>query len=272
MNQFIKILYSFFFVVFLYACASTKEIKSEELVKLDRRKTSDLQDVLDSISVKKPNFFYTKISTDYNDTNRNLSFKTSLRMVKDSAMNLLITYAKIPIVNSIITRDSLTIVNKKDRCFIKKDLSYIKESFGIDFNYRNLEELFLGLPLDYDLNQKYFQIHDPYNYIISSHRKHQIKRSEKKSKEDVVIKYYLNNALNHLKRMEIFSPSDTTQINVDYKSREFIEGYTIPKDVSIHIKTPRNNILIDLKYDKTEIDQRQPLILVIPEGYEKCDK
>jgi len=270
MSQFIRIISCFLLLVILVSCASQKAIS--EQVKLERRRTNDLQLVLDSIAVKKPDFFYTKISTSYNDTNRNVSFKTSLRMVKDSAMNLLITYAKIPIVNSIITKDSLTIVNKKDRCLIRKDLGYIKESFGIDFNYKNLEELFLGLPLDYDINQKYFQIHDPYNYILSTHRKQKIKRFEKKSKEDLVIKYFINNEVNHLKGMEISSPSDSTVIVVDYKSRELIDGFNLPKEVSIHIVTPRNSILIDLNYEKSEINQRQPLILVIPEGYEKCNE
>jgi hypothetical protein len=191
-------------------------------------------------------------------------------MVKDSAMNLLITYAKIPIINSSITKDSLTIVNKKDKCFIKEDLSYIKETFGIDFNYKNLEEIFLGLPLDYDSTQKYFQIHDPFNYIISSHRKHKIKRSEKKAKDDLVIKYMVNDNLNHIKGMQINSPSDSVEININYISREFLDNYSLPKEVTIQVKTPRNNMFIELQYEKAEVNIRQPLILVIPEGYEKC--
>ena len=266
----IKKLYYFLLCLMTVSCSVVKV--SVEETKLERKKTNELIHVLDSISSKKPDFFYTKISTNYADTNRNISFKTSLRTVKDSAMNILITYAKIPIVNSTITKDSLIIVNKKEKCFIKKDLSYIKENFGIEFNYKNLEEIFLGLPLDYESNQKYFQIHEPNNYIISSHRKHKIKRTEKKAKEDLVIKYYLNNEANHLKNMEITSPSDSVQININYLSRELIDGFNLPKEVNINVKTPKNSISIELTYDKSEINQRQPLILIIPEGYEKCDE
>ena len=77
--------------------------------------------------------------------------------------------------------------------------------------------------------------------------------------------------MNHLKRMEISSPSDSTSINVDYSEREVIETFTLPKIVQIKIKTPRNNITVDLTYEKSEVNQKQPLILVIPEGYEKCN-
>jgi hypothetical protein len=270
MNLFIKLTYSFFLCLLIASCAVTSN--SEISVKLERRKTHELLHVLDSISKRKPEFFYSKVSTSYSDTSKNLSFKTSIRMVKDSALNLLITYAKIPIYNSMVTKDTISVMDKRSKCYYKEDLSYIKETFGVDFNYRNLEEIFLGLPIDYESNQKYFQIHEPSNYIISSHRKHKIKRNEKKAKEDIVFKYYITNEVNHLKKMEISSPSDSIEIVVDYKTRETIDQYAIPKDVTVTITTPRNNILIDMTYEKSEINQRQPLVYIIPEGYEKCEK
>jgi hypothetical protein len=155
-------------------------------------------------------------------------------------------------------------------------LSYIKENFGIDFNYKNLEELILGMPLDYDTTQKYFQINDPYNYTISSHKKRDIKKLERQDrhepeKEDIIIKYYLTDDAHGLKGMHIESPSDSTTIKVDYLTREMVQNYNIPKTVNIVITSPRNQMRIALDYDKAEIDQPQPLFLVIPEGYEKCE-
>lgn len=271
MNPITRIATYLFLCLLFASCATTKS--SEELVKLERRKTVEMIAVLDSITLRKPDFFYSKIDTDYKDTTKSLSFKTSMRMVKDSAINFLITYAKIPIVNSIISKDTLTIVNKKEKCYIREDLSYLKQSFGVDFEYHNLEEIFLGLPLDYDTTQKYFQIHDPYNYIISSHRKHKIKRNGRRfqEKEDIVIKYILNNEFNHLKGLEVLSPSDSTEIIVNYISREMVDNYSIPKNVEIEVRTPRNNIFINLTYEKITINLREPLILIIPEEYGKCE-
>ncbi|MEY4602978.1 MAG: hypothetical protein RIT43_270 [Bacteroidota bacterium] len=258
--------------VFLLSCA--KKMTETERVKLARKKTPELVMVMDSLSHKKPDFFYTKIATEFSDTNRNLNFKTSVRMVCDSAINTLITYANIPVVNAMITNDSVTIVNKRDKCYIKQSLGFIKENFGVDFNYRNLEELILGMPLDYDTTQKYFQIHDPYNYTLSSHKKRDLKRIDRMDrgpKEDVIIKYFLSDSLNSLKGMHIESPSDSTTIQVDYLSRENQKGFEIPKDVYIIITSPRNQIRISMTYNKTEIDEPQPLPFVIPEGYESCE-
>lgn len=266
----------FFLGIFLQLTSCAKELTEVTKEKLARRKTQELLQVMDSLSHKKPGFFYTKIKTDYVDTNRSVSFKTSIRMAKDSAVNALITYASLPIVNSIIKVDSVTIVNKRDKCFIQQSLGYFKENFGIDFDYANIEELILGMPLDYDTTQKYFQIHDPYTYTISSHKKREIKKKDRfdrdrnSDKDDIIINYFLYDQLDGLKGMYLESPDDSTSIKVDYLTREFIGGYSIPKDVHIEIKSPKNVINVALQYDKVEIDQPQELFLVIPEGYEKC--
>ncbi len=274
MTRSIKTLYAFGIFLLLSACA--KQLTEIPKEKLQRRKTQELMQVMDSLSHKKPGFFYTKIKTDYTDTNRSVTFKTSIRMSKDSAINALITYATLPIVNSVITLDSVTIVNKRDKCYIQQSLGYFKENFGIDFDYANIEELIVGMPLDFDTTQKYFQIHDPYTYTISSHKKREIKKKDRldrdrnPAKEDIIIKYFLHDKLDGLKSMYLESPDDSTSIKVDYLTREFISGYAIPKDVHIEIKSPKNFIRVDLQYDKVEIDQPQELFLVIPEGYEKC--
>jgi len=164
------------------------------------------------------------------------------------------------------------LTNKKDKCYLKHDLGFFKESFGVDFNYKNIEEIILGLPIDYDTNQRYFQIHDhALNYVLSSHRKFKIRRNEKKSKDDISIKYYLSRDAKELTSMEIESPSDSTLIKVNYLSSEIIEGYRFPKDVVINITTPRNKINVELNYDKIEVNLPQEIFLVIPESYEKCE-
>lgn len=272
MIRYIKFLYFLISGILIVSCATSKNLEeTSKEEKIERRKTQDLVNTLDSISKKTPTFFYSKIKSSYSDTNRSNSFKTSIKLAKDSAVHAIISFANIPIINSIITRDSLTLTNKKDKCFMKQDLGFFKESFGVDFNYKNIEEIILGLPIDFDTNQRYFQNHNSNVYIISSHKKFKIKRAEKKAKDDIIIQYFLNRQANELTSMEIESPSDSTSIKVNYVSSEVIEGFRFPKDVVINIKTPRNNIQIDLSYDKIEVNLPQPIFLVIPESYEKCE-
>ena len=261
------------YALVLFSCA--KVMTETEKTRLPRKKTSDMLQMMDSLSRQKPTFFYSKIATNYTDTNRSVSFKTSVRMVKDSAISALITYVSLPVFNAMITTDSVKIVNKKDKCYSLESLAFIKDNFGIDFNYANLEELILGLPIVYDTTQKYFQIHDPFKYTLSTHKKRAIRRFDRNGKlverEEFIIKYFVNNELNHLSGFQVDSPSDSTLIVVDYLEREFVNGYSIPKEVFLQIKTPRNSMRVVLRYDKIELNERQELFFVIPEKYEKCN-
>jgi hypothetical protein len=256
--------------ILVTSCAK-KTIGELALVKVERKKVSELVNHIDSISKKVPTTFYSKISTSYKDTNQELSFKTSVRMIKDSAVTALISYAGIPLVNAIITNDSLQFTNKKERCYVKSNLKMLKQEFGVDFDFKNVQELLLGLPLGYHPNQKYYQIHDPYTYIVSSHRKREIKKMERKNFDDYIMKYYFNNDSLGIKRIEIENNKDSTYIVVNYKTKKKVENYWIPSEVEVMINTKKNHILIQLEYEKIAINEEQEIYFTIPENYEACN-
>jgi len=305
-TQFIKFLTLTGIICALYSCRERELDPKPERVK--NKKTEELVLVLDSLTELRPNHLYTKIKTTYADTNQTVSFKTSLRITKDSVVSALITKANIPVAHALVRPDSVLIGNKIANCFIKKDLSYFKEAFGVDFSYRDIEQLMLGLPIGFDTTQTYFQINDNDQYIISSKKKRQVKRFLKEDKDkdrdkdkdkdrdkekdkerdrdredrdrdrhnrrdddqDIIIQYYLNGNLSALNRIFIDSPQDTTSINIQYQTRDSVENYLIPHDVIIEIKTPRNNVYIELRYDKTEVNKPEEIVFVIPEDYEEC--
>ncbi len=247
--------------------------------KLERKKTPELVEALDEMIKVRPDYFYSRISTKFKDTTQSLSFKTSLKIKKDSAVSAFISFAAIPILQVMVTQDSLKIVDKRNKCFTISDLSFIKNTFGYAFEYANVEELFLGIPLAYDTNQRYFQIHDPFNYIISSHRKRQIKKSEKgkpldkntDKDDDIIIKYYLSDDITRLKKLEIESPSDSTRLEINYVTSEIVSAIHVPKNVEIQVFTPKNTINLTLDYEKIEVNEPQSLILVIPKTYGICE-
>lgn len=290
----------------LFSCRDRELDPKPERVK--NKKTEELIVALDSLGQLRPNHLYTKIKTTYADTNQTVSFRTSLRITKDSVVSALITKANIPVAHALVRPDSVLIGNKIANCFIKKDLSYFKEAFGVDFSYKDIEQLILGLPIGFDSTQSYFQINDNAQYIISSKKKREVKRvlKEDKDKErdkdkekerdkekekekerereerdrdrhnrrdddnEIIIQYYINGNLSALNRIFIDSPQDTTCINIQYQTRDTVENYLIPHDVIIEIKTPRNNVYIELRYDKTEVNKPEEIVFVIPEDYEEC--
>ena len=253
---------------FLFSCSSTRTALEEE--NLEKVKDTEIKATLDSLSMLSFDYFYSRISTKYKDTAQNVSFKTSLRMVNDSAINTLITFARIPVANALITPDSVIVSNKRDKCFMAENLNFFRKQFGVDFNFENVEELFFGKPVDYDPNQEYFRIRDPKAYTFSSHRKKDIKRNERKDEREIVTYYTLTNDLSNLKQMQIVSPEDSTMFDIQYTERELIDGFMTPKIVNLTIYTPKQEITVDLDYRKTHVNRAEKIHFVIPESYEKC--
>ena len=272
LKHFKLIIFSFLLLLTAASCRSGETLmQTEELSKLPKIKDKELIDRIDSLSRLEPKTFYSKLNVTYQQGDKEVSLKTSLKIVADSAVNAIITYAKIPVVTAMVTKDTVSVVNKRDRCYSVTSLDYLKEMFGVDFSYENLEEILLGKPLDYHKEQKYFVDNDPYNYSISTHKKHDRKKPERKQRDDLMIQYQLTPDAKHLKQTRILSIEDSTEVLVAYLERQAIGGYDIPLQVKIDIKTPKKSMVLILFYDKVEVNEPQELIIVIPESYEKCD-
>lgn len=252
------------------SCGGGKKNHEAIADKLPKIKEEQLINLLDSLSKQRPNYFYSKISSRYSDKDLKISFKTSVRMTADSALQATITFARIPIYNSLVTPDTLKIVDRRKNCFLIEDMSYLKKTFDVDFQHHNLEEVLLGMPVGWDSNEDYYQIKDPYNYIISSHNKRSLRRSSRDITGDVYIKYYLDENAKTIDRMIIDSPADTTLIDIRYLQREMVENFWIPSEADVNIYTPRDTIFIDLKYTKTSINDPRTIYIGIPEKYDRC--
>tara|TARA_B110000285_G_scaffold206839_1_gene245733 strand:+ start:1095 stop:1874 length:780 start_codon:yes stop_codon:yes gene_type:complete len=251
----------------LVSCASRK---TDEWVKLPKKSNEELRQAMNSISEISFDEFYAKLSTNYKDSAQNVSFKTSIRMRKDSVVNSLITYARIPVYNSLLSKDSIILMDKREKCVVSESLNYLKKKFAIDIAYENVEEMIFGAPISYKPDEKYFRVNDPYYYTLCSHRKREIKKNERKEQREIVNYYSLSEDLKSLKHQKIESPEDSTIIYIDYNSRQLIEGILMPKIVEVTIITPKQEIKVVLDYKKIRINEKETIHFIVPESYEEC--
>ena len=261
----------------LNACKTSEVVVQEgPFEKLPKLKDKELIDRIDSLSGIEPKTFYSKLTVTYKDLSKpaeenEISLKTSIKIVSDSAVSAIITYAKIPVVTALVTQDTLSVVNKRDRCYTVASLDYLKELFGVDFSYENIEEIIYGKPLDYQLSQKYFVDNDPFHYSVSTHKKRDRKKPDRKQKDYLMIQYQLTNNAKALKQTRIWSLEDATEVNGVYLERQVVDGFDLPSKVEINIRTPKKVLLLTLAYERVEVNEPQELIIIIPESYEKCD-
>lgn len=251
-------------ILVLFACSpKTNPIGGQ--YKIHPKQENEIVDALTKINAKSPKYFFAKTDTKYQSSKNNYSFKTSIRMAKDSALNAFITYAKFPIITAQLNKDSIFIINRREKCFIIQDLDYIKSNFGVDFSFENIEQLFLGQALGFDIENEFDILPDPYTHILSTKNK-----KAGKNGETIIINYHLNNDLLTLKKVEIITDNKATVVSIDYSNYQEIESYLIPKNIQIEIKTAGNTDLISLVYETIELNVPRELSLVIPENYVSC--
>ncbi len=253
-------------VFFTVSCAkqwSDSEVKPEKLPKLKHKEFITL---LDSISTSAPHYMYTKLKVSYKGADNKGSFKTTLKAVKDSAVSAVVSFARIPVFSALIDSSSLTIINKKDKCFSVQALSEFSKTIGIDLARHNIEELIFGHAIGYSKNQKYHMLNDPYHYTLSTHRK-----GGGRKKKEIVFRYNLAPNKDHLVSSHISAPMDSTEIDINYLEWQQADKYLLPKQIIMDIQTRGNVGQITLEYTRLDAVTPEALFLTIPEKYEKCD-
>jgi len=262
----IKGIYILVVTILFTACSEkNSSVYNQKLAKI---KTSRIVDHLDSLSKTDWSFFYTRIATKYSSNTTKVSFKTILKMQKDSVVNATITFAAIPIIHVLLSPDTLKVVNKKDKCYTIETVDFLKKEFDFPFGYKQVEELLLGKPLAWNKNDRFHQVDNPDYYILKTSKR----RFASKDKEegDIELNYYLSPGELDIKKIVINSPEDSTSIVLNYSDWMMTEKMKIPQSVEVYIYTPKDSLFVELKYQKAEFGNEKEIVFIIPDQYERC--
>ncbi len=154
-------------VSFLFSCRSTRNIQAA-MTKMD----STAQPVIavkdhskeDSIAFIQDNYrkvmnnrlnyttFSAKMDVDYAESDgKKYNVNAHIRMYKDSAIWVSITaILGIEGLRAYITKDSVKMLNKQDRVYIARSVSYLQEVTALPLNLHSLQELIIGNPVYLD--------------------------------------------------------------------------------------------------------------------------
>ena len=232
-----------------------------------------LAKTLDSLSLIKPKYFYAKIKIDFKDNYNDLSFKTSLKIVSDSALNAIVTKVGFPIANALITIDSAKILIIPAKCIMNNSWDNFRDLLNIEIDYLNLENILLGRPLTDEINQKYFIGKEDYEVTVTNSRKESYLSINEDTllKSALLINYILTSDLKDIAQTRIFSATDSTEIQIQYVSRRVVSGLNLPDKAIISLSKPSYNLVINLEYDNMEVNEKIEITFIIPEKYEVCN-
>ena len=273
MSHFPKLII-YLFLVFLVSSCTKKNLEVLMMPPVIEYKIKDrlLAKTLDSLSALKPKYFYAKLKIDFKDNTTDLSFKTSLKIVSDSAVNAIVTKVGFPIANALITIDSVKILNIPGKCVIKNSWDYFRDLLNVEIDYLNLENILLGRPLTDGFNQKYFVDKDAYEVAVTNSKNESYSYLTEDSllKSKLMVNYILTSNLKDIAQTRIFSASDSTEIQIQYVSRQVVSEFNLPDKAIILLSKPSYNLEINLEYDNLEVTKKIEITFIIPEKYEVC--
>jgi len=215
---------------------------------------------LDSIHQQKWSHFYAKYSVHYADSKRSFNFKLSIKSAKDSATTALISLANIPIFNSLITKDSIVYLNKKDRCCGRFPIQAINKLLGVGITLENLEELFLGLPLGYeevkDLPEQEVNMQDSCRFTYKNER---------------ITNVYVILLSSPALLSENIQLQEKNSLEVQYLEWKKYGSLFVPSQLTLKIISPSETFTVHFTLDKHELDIPQEISLQIPDNYAPCN-
>ena len=112
---------------------------------------------------------------------------------------------------------------------------------------------------------------DNYKYILTTHKEKDIRKLERRGEKELILSYWISNDLETLRGMRIESLEDTALIEIDYLERQWIDSLSLPSKAKIRIYTPKQEIVIDMDYNKARLNEEETIHYVVPDKYEKCN-
>ena len=255
------------FIVLLASCRSTKKIQSA-IAKKDsvdlagsHAKEDSIRFINESfqkLKMNRINFttFSAKVNVDYKTDDKNYDVNAFVRMYKDSVIWISVNAIfGIEALRAYITRDSVKILDKQNKEYISRAVSYLQEVSALPLDLITLQDLIIGNPVFLDSNIINYRRSDNEISFLSVGEwfKNLLTIKEK------------NNQLEHIKLDDADIVRSRT-CDLTYSDYEDKKGVNFSTKRKITITEKKN---LDIKLEFKQYDFNEPLTFPfsIPKNY-----
>lgn len=124
-----------------YGCKSAKVPGGKEKVN-----TKELKEFVASMQEQEPAFrtFSARLNVDLQMGDKTMGLRVELKLVKDSALQLSVQpFLGIEVFRMELTPDSVKVMDRMNKRYVAEGYTALKEEWPIDFNFYNLQALFV---------------------------------------------------------------------------------------------------------------------------------
>lgn len=227
-------------------------------VALTTSKPNTAENSVGAYQIKTPDFKTLKINgnIEYTKGKNSQSASLDIRIIKNEKILISVSYI-IPIAKILLTPDSVSYYDMIHKTFYKGDYSIIKNISDIDFTFKQVQNILLGLPL-YETNPGNFQL-----YKENQGYRSVINLSDTLSEEIWLMSDYL------LARQRVVDLGINAQtLDISYNDYSPYLNFSLPDRINITAEK-NEKYEVSISYDKCKINEYFPF--QIPNGYKPVE-
>lgn len=188
-----------------------------------------------------------------------LTTTVNIRMKKDSLIWITVKKVNIEGARILLTPDLIQILDRQQSTYIRQPFSNIKDEFGLDITFSDLQDLILGNAILYQNNDKLVNgIEDKKNVLQTP------------ANEKDVLKIFFENGTFRLS--EIRGSKDNNAVSIKYGDYQKVASFYIPNDRIIELDSEEQGAAkIELNLSKIELNVPQKTKFTIPSSYQQLN-
>ncbi|MEK9604271.1 MAG: DUF4292 domain-containing protein [Flavobacteriaceae bacterium] len=204
--------------------------------------------------------FRTRVKTTYDNGKRKQQIIINLRMEKSKSIWMSANMI-VPIAKLLITPDKVSFYEKFQKTFFEGDVSFINEQFNTSFEFSDLQNLLMGLPLTDIKKGRWETISHPKFYILTP--------QSSKTRFRPTFFFDPNSFL--LLEQRFMVPGTQQSLTIKYLNHQKLDGEFIPGEVQISLFDGKDLTRINLEYTRADFPDRLSIPFDIPTDYEPIE-
>jgi hypothetical protein len=184
------------------------------------------------------------------------TFAASIRMQKDSLIWIKIRKMNIEGARIKITPETIQILDRQNGQYIKRPFSFLKNEYGLDVSFSQLQELIIGNPVLWEEES-----------LVSVIRKQQNVLQTPNSQK-TVLKIFMNPSSFLINSVQ--GSMNQNALSIDYSDYEILEQEQIPTRKTIDIDSKdTGEATLEMSFSKMSLNEVQKVGFRVPDNYER---
>lgn len=210
------------------------------------------------------------ISVENNGSNN--SFKSTIRIQKDSAIWVSITpLFGIELARVLLTKDSLKVINRINAEYFIGDYDYFYKKYDVALEFETIQALLIGNRVDFEEDEKLKFSIDNEKYYLGNIKKRKVERKDKSARlkeVDEVVSLWLNASTFKIEEMLISDLTASRFVRAQFLEHQKFDNQLIPTQLTYYLNESKDN-KVSIEYSKITLNQPISFSFNIPSKYEQ---